>query len=196
MTSEVEIAWAAGLFEGEGCFSHKGFAASFPRATMSMTDLDVLQHFQRVVGVGNLVKTRRKEKAHHKDQWQWYTVGEDEFHIVADMLCPYLHPRRVRAAKEAAEARKTYVAAVTAPRACEECGTLFETVFYKSKSRTKYCSDKCRFKARRDKYNSRIRTGSVAGPKKRSQVGRKAKERLKRAVFQPQRIKLPEDDAK
>jgi hypothetical protein len=202
MSRETDVAWAAGLFEGEGCFSHKGAAASFPRATMALTDLDVLQHFMSVVGVGNMLKNSRKEKPHHKDQWQWYTVGEDEFHAVVKLLRPHLHPRRLAAADKAAVARAAYIAAVTAPRCCANCGEEFEGGFYKSKSRARYCSDKCRFKVRRDRHSARVRAGLAPDREKRptnnrARDARRAAKRtelqLNRAVFQPQRIKLPED---
>lgn len=49
-----EIAWAAGLFEGEGSFDHSAGNAHRPRATMSLTDQDVLERFMRAVGVGTI----------------------------------------------------------------------------------------------------------------------------------------------
>lgn len=43
-----EIYWLAGILEGEGCFSRNN--GRTPRIMVSMTDLDVMEHIQRLMG--------------------------------------------------------------------------------------------------------------------------------------------------
>jgi hypothetical protein len=51
--SDTDIAWAAGMFEGEGSMGVYGHNA--PRLTVTMKDLGVLKRFQKIVGVGTLL---------------------------------------------------------------------------------------------------------------------------------------------
>lgn len=44
--SDIEIAWMAGLLEGEGCFTAEGGQRArfrYPRITLGMTDRDVVE---------------------------------------------------------------------------------------------------------------------------------------------------------
>lgn len=93
MSSEIDIAWAAGLFEGEGCVLLKRGKRIHPHASMILTDLDVLTHFQHVVGCG-AITTRRKAEAHHKDAWVWQVGSLDGVQRLADLFLPYLGQRR------------------------------------------------------------------------------------------------------
>ena len=51
--SREKLAWAAGLFEGEGCFyiNEKG---KYVNATVTSTDKDVLDAFLQVIGFGKI----------------------------------------------------------------------------------------------------------------------------------------------
>lgn len=120
---ECNIAWAAGLFEGEGCFDHSAGTAHRPRATMSLTDRDVLERFMSAVGVGVMGPSKRRA-AHHKEAWQWWTT-ETEFHAAYALLRPWLSPRRVAAAEAAIKARAEHIAKSTALRVCVCCAEEF-----------------------------------------------------------------------
>ena len=128
-----EIAWAAGLFEGEGCFDHSAGNAHRPRATMSLTDKDVLERFMAAVGAGTMGPSKRRA-GHHKEAWQWWT-NEAEFHIVYALLKPWLGPRRIAAAEAAIQARAEHIAASTALRACICCGNDFAPLSFTKGSR-------------------------------------------------------------
>lgn len=97
------MAWAAGLFEGEGCIS--GHSAGkdgrwYPQLSMTQTDHDVLLRFQRIVG-GN-VRTRKTQiPRHHKDVWVWSTGGYDRCLLIFDRFRPYLGTRRTNRFVEA-----------------------------------------------------------------------------------------------
>lgn len=107
MTSKADIAWAAGLFEGEGCFwsSRCGKAPHYyiyPRVSLNSTDRDVLERFARVVGVGTVATSPRlKKQAHHKAQWSWVVSRKDDVRKVYELLKPWLGSRR-RAQAESA----------------------------------------------------------------------------------------------
>ena len=97
-----ELAWAAGLFEGEGCVSHhahrkvyKGTVGKYHYASLylKMTDEDSVRRFHKAVGgVGYMTGPHRLGKDHYKPQWilrcehfegvqavivmLWYGLGE------------------------------------------------------------------------------------------------------------------------
>lgn len=92
----IDTAWAAGLFEGEGCIF--GYPAGHPqgrgvRLHLRSTDLDVLERFRKVVGVGYIHKAK-KYKPHHKDCWVWATGSFEEGQHVIAMLWRWLGERR------------------------------------------------------------------------------------------------------
>lgn len=120
------VPWAAGLFEGEGCFDHSpsGGNAHRPRAVMCLTDEDVLSKFRQVVGVGTIGDKIRPRESHYKPTWQWWT-DEGGFHVVYALLRPWLGPRRRAAAESAISARASHIEQSMKPRMCVCCGEIF-----------------------------------------------------------------------
>lgn len=72
-----EIAWVAGLLEGEGCFVNKGT----PKIAIQMTDLDVMEAYGKLVGKGLNPKPhgnrRRKNGGELKPCWVCLLTGRD-----------------------------------------------------------------------------------------------------------------------
>lgn len=100
MTRAEEIAWAAGLFEGEGCFSGprrrgrehlRGYRQIV--AVLSTTDADVLRRFELVVGMGR-VRPLTPQQPHHKAAWEWKVSREVEVRALFALFEPYLGERR------------------------------------------------------------------------------------------------------
>ena len=100
------LAWAAGLFEGEGCFtawkSYKrkdGKTRIYLRASMSSTDKDVLEKFVATVGIGKVYNHRDGTVMSHpavktqKPSWQWSVSGKQAVEV-GEMLLPWLGKRR------------------------------------------------------------------------------------------------------
>lgn len=85
-----DIAWAAGLFEGEGCITT---ANKNPRLSLGSTDLDVLEKFLSVVGVGKISKGIRSPIA-TKDIWVWRTAQFEYVQAVLAAFWPWLCSRR------------------------------------------------------------------------------------------------------
>lgn len=100
MANDVEIAWAAGLFEGEGsCYvGHAGQRQ--PIVVLSMTDEDVVRRFARIIGRGNVQSYRRPPR---KRYWRWSVQSKDDVLAVLGVLWPLLGARRQEAATEVIE---------------------------------------------------------------------------------------------
>lgn len=67
----VELAWAAGLFEGEGsCFARKKDSGHhYIELSLASTDEDVLRRFHDAVGVGTVHGPRKLPG--RKPIWTW-----------------------------------------------------------------------------------------------------------------------------
>lgn len=91
--SEAEVAWLAGLVEGEGSFHlHRGRR---PRLQVSMTDEDVIRKAHAMVGVGSVGGPYQSE-GKRKAYWQWNVYGAE----VIELLLPHLGLRRAARAQE------------------------------------------------------------------------------------------------
>ena len=102
MASPEEIAWAAGLFEGEGSISrYRRQGQSFDiRVGMNMTDEDVIRQFDAVVDRGKVYGpySPRLRGSHPKPIWNWVALG-DAGHDVIDLLGPWFLSRRAAQAR-------------------------------------------------------------------------------------------------
>ena len=98
------VAWAAGLFEGEGCFylsQRSGRPA--PDASLGMADEDVVRRFHSVVGVGNVNvrdQARYSGNPKVKPQYQWRTASFEGVQAVVAMFWPFLGARRRAKARD------------------------------------------------------------------------------------------------
>lgn len=99
--TETEIAWAAGLFEGEGCmFAYpRGKRGSGAVAILDMSDADVVERFAEIVGRGNLHKPRIPE-GQSKPMYRWAVYEAAHVCEVIEMLMPYFGKRRWAKAQE------------------------------------------------------------------------------------------------
>lgn len=97
------LPWAAGLFEGEGCFSssltNDKYGTRGFRARLAMTDRDVVLRFRQAIGFGSFRISLQKNPA-HKTQWVWYSTRFEQFQATVAILWPWLGSRRRAKAKE------------------------------------------------------------------------------------------------
>lgn len=109
MATKSEIAWAAGLFEGEGCISmmHKG-PYYYATAHLCSTDKDVVQRFFKIMSVGRVVPDHQRER-HHKRQWRWLVTSRDDFNYAMNLLEPWLGKRRTERLKEVRRLRSKVI---------------------------------------------------------------------------------------
>lgn len=93
---EADFAWAVGLFEGEGtimCAKANGQPHSRLRAQVVMTDRDVLDRFQAIVGFGNVTGPYNYKNS-VKPLHQWASGRSAEVAAFARRALPYLSERR------------------------------------------------------------------------------------------------------
>lgn len=94
---ETDVAWAAGLFEGEGTITLNGKQLS-PRLKLSMTDFDVVRRFAKIVRVGHLCPWI-DDNPKHLPQLCWYTGRKKHVAEVLNLLSPYFGKRRRKRAR-------------------------------------------------------------------------------------------------
>ena len=103
MVSETDIAYLAGLFDGEGNIQYKQYMRQrrnnerpYPtwsiRMEISMTDESVLRWIHEILQVGTVNPKRYKTKytVGWKKQWRWRCQFRDAY-FVARLLWPYAH---------------------------------------------------------------------------------------------------------
>jgi len=95
-----EVDWAAGLFEGEGCLTHRIPPNLRPVLILNSTDLDVLKKFHRVVGVGHMCAPNMRKGRVHKPYWQWQVSIREDVEYVVDLFWNHLGDRRKMRATE------------------------------------------------------------------------------------------------
>ena len=90
----LQIIWAAGLFDGEGSFGfldnqkNFGWGHISPRASLEMTHEGAVRQFQRIVGIGTInIRLSRNETSR---QTFVYTAGGKKAIQIARLLIPYL----------------------------------------------------------------------------------------------------------
>ena len=101
----IDIAWAAGLFEGEGTI-YFNKARSIYRIGLKMTDEDVMEKFFKIAEIGNLYgpytpKEKKLNGENKKDFWLWQCWQPSEVSAFLKMLLPYFGKRRAAKTIEA-----------------------------------------------------------------------------------------------
>lgn len=96
----VEIAWLAGLFEGEGCIAWR--PPNGVNLMVSMTDGDVIRRIGEVTGVGRVSGPFDKGPG-RKPVWCWQEGSKREVVRLLLAVSPLLGDRRRERALEAAE---------------------------------------------------------------------------------------------
>lgn len=95
-SKESLLAWAAGLFDGEGTiYSDKGRV----RVSVHMTDFDILETFH--TNFGGAICECKKQKEHHKRSWRWAIQASDNAVLFLKDILPFLHERRGLRAQKA-----------------------------------------------------------------------------------------------
>ena len=102
--TDSEIAWAAGLFEGEGSiswFKLKSRKDSIKvSVVLTMTDADVVYKFANIMGFGKVKGPYQPQPTSRKVRWVWEVQNFRECVKAIDLLYPYLGERRKAKADE------------------------------------------------------------------------------------------------
>lgn len=100
---EIELAWAAGLFDGEGTIGlrRNGTKANARRIGMAlgMTTPEVVERFAKAVGVGTIYHSQSQSNYPNSlpiTKWVCHSIGDTD--TVVSLLWPWLsEPKRVQA---------------------------------------------------------------------------------------------------
>ena len=101
MTSTLDIAWLAGLLEGEGSFFVKTRSPFKITVSMSSTDHDVLLRAQRIAGgtiTGPVTRTLAREGT--KPVWCWTVNRRADAAALMMSVLPFLGERRATKVRE------------------------------------------------------------------------------------------------
>ncbi len=139
----TDLAWAAGLLEGEGCFHT---TLDRPRISVNMTDEDVLLRLQKVLGCGRLSGPHTYGLG-HKPVWRYDLSRQDQVYAVTAAVYSQLGERRRAKARElillygskpAREPNKPNVRLI-----CATCGVEFSRYASQVRPGNVYCSQSC-----------------------------------------------------
>jgi hypothetical protein len=98
---DAEWAWAAGLFEGEGCVaSREQKGKTYHRLVVRMTDEDVIRHLHRVIGRGSVYGPYAPSKVGRKPVWEWSCTSRLDISFIVAMFWPWLGDRRRQRIRE------------------------------------------------------------------------------------------------
>jgi hypothetical protein len=106
MRTREELAYAAGLFEGEGTFTMGRPGVGGGRqlhAVIKMTDREPLEAFQEAVGFGPLTGPFERNYSHSsgwKPIFVWRVGSREQVQALIALLWPWLSPRRRQRARE------------------------------------------------------------------------------------------------
>lgn len=92
--TEAEIAWVAGLLEGEGSFLRASPSQpGHPRVTVQMTDEDVIRRIREVVGHGCVVPTSDTRNPDWQPAFRWTVKGTPAVELM-EKVRPWMYSRR------------------------------------------------------------------------------------------------------
>lgn len=95
MHTELQTAWAAGLFEGEGCIGQSSYRTHRAVLSLGMTDEDTVRAFARIVGGGHIRVARWGHlNRGEKPIYEWRASSMSDTNDVLVRLYPYLYARR------------------------------------------------------------------------------------------------------
>ncbi len=104
---QMDLAWAAGLFEGEGCIlvenRAKYVGGKRVRLIIAMKDQDVLERFARIVGAEVKPWNVATRKPEHSMMYRVEIGKKADTYQILKMLRPFFGERRGEKADEAME---------------------------------------------------------------------------------------------
>lgn len=100
-TSEVELAWLAGLLEGEGSFlmyrCHVGGREyRYPKISVNMTDRDVIEHAARLLGGNKMYPLPPSKEPNRKPAFRAHVSGWKAAELMRQAYPLLGHRRRAR----------------------------------------------------------------------------------------------------
>lgn len=96
--AELDLVWAAGLFDGEGCITlhwRTSNACWVVQTSLAMTHEESVRRFASIIGVGNVNRVR-EATATARAIWSWSTASK-QVEIALNRLVPYLFTKAPQA---------------------------------------------------------------------------------------------------
>lgn len=90
--SKTDLAWFAGLFEGEGTLERR--VRSGVKMSIHMTDEDVIRHVHELIGGSVYFGSRSKKNPNHQDIWIWQISSWPTILPLIAAMLPYMGQRR------------------------------------------------------------------------------------------------------
>lgn len=99
MSIETELAWAAGLFDGEGCIHALKRQENTFQVSLGMVDECTVNRFAQIIGYSRplSVQWHSKRNPKHNDAYYWRTSKREDILVVLKRLFPYLVTKRPEA---------------------------------------------------------------------------------------------------
>lgn len=110
--NSVDLAWFAGLFEGEGCISFENSGKHHSvRLVVVMTDQDVLEKIEKTLGVGKVSKSQNKTQLTPTGKiatptFRWRVGNKCDVERILIAIRPFMGKRRTIRIDEALERLK------------------------------------------------------------------------------------------
>ena len=96
-SKQVELIWAAGFFDGEGCASvlkADRDKYAYARLSLSQKNRIPIERFQNAVGYGKIYKSKTR------DIYNWNLYRAEDVEYVCNILLPYLSAPKVAQIQE------------------------------------------------------------------------------------------------
>ncbi len=88
-SADLELAWAAGFFDGEGNIRYNGHSRGLS-ASVSQCELEPLERFLAAVGRGRIYGPYTNGQRTKNPVWRWDITGSKQVVEAMDVLLPYL----------------------------------------------------------------------------------------------------------
>ncbi len=99
--NRVDLAWLAGLMEGEGTFylnnqhPHRSETYLYPKVVIGMTDEDIIKRVHQIMRFGKVWGPYRPpSRSQHQASWHWLPRKSTEALATMKLLQPHLGQRR------------------------------------------------------------------------------------------------------
>jgi hypothetical protein len=115
----IDIAWAAGIYEGEGCVSRHVTAYNSHHVRIRMTDEDIIDRLVEIFPFAHKYKYQAKGKPTYKLAYDFCISGAERVQAFLAMIWPWLGERRRRDARAAIIAVNQTVLRFSKPKIAE-----------------------------------------------------------------------------
>lgn len=93
MTELSDLAWTAGLIDGDGCVSmtHTSAKSPFrkPYVCVDSTDTEIINEFVRLYG-GSVVVKKVADVEKHRQAWSWRLTGAHQVRVFLAAISPFM----------------------------------------------------------------------------------------------------------